>query len=289
MMTKFEHHIPIDESGRKAIDWLAQGCETISVELSRAELKAVMQKGAVWLTRQGSTQRLRRASRLLNNGDELHLYYDPQVLTQPLLSPQLIADEGDYSVWNKPTGMLCQGSKYGDHTTLYRWAETHLQPERPAFIVHRLDRATSGLILLAHNKRSAQRLSAMFEARQVDKRYRAVVNGCLQLDDQLITAPVDGKAARSRMTSLEVDKEQERSLIEVKLETGRKHQIRVHLLGLGHPILGDRLYGTGVEDGCDLQLQSYYLALMPREDAQPEQVYRLADKALLRLSLNSDR
>ncbi|MFT5721845.1 MAG: tRNA pseudouridine32 synthase/23S rRNA pseudouridine746 synthase [Motiliproteus sp.] len=280
MTPKFEQHIPIDASGRKAIEWLALSCAEVAPELSRAELKAVMQKGAVWLTRQGSTQRLRRASRLLNSGDELHLYYDPQVLNQPLLEPQLIADEGDYSVWNKPTGMLCQGSKYGDQTTLYRWAETRLQPERPAFIVHRLDRATRGLILLAHNKRSAQRLSALFETRQVDKHYRAVVKGCLQLEDALIDTPVDGKAARSRITTLAVDTARNCSLIEVKLETGRKHQIRVHLLGLGHPVLGDRFYATGVEDGCDLQLQSFFLAF-PWEEGAVE--YRLTDAQLLNL------
>lgn len=281
MTTKFECHIPINESGRKAIDWLAQACTAVASELSRAELKAVMQKGAVWLSRQGSTQRLRRASRLLNSGDELHLYYDPKVLDQPLLTPQLIADEGDYSVWNKPCGMLCQGSKYGDQTTLYRWAETQLLPERPAFIVHRLDRATRGLILLAHNKRSAQRLSALFEARQVVKHYRALVKGCLQLDDQLVDAQVDGKAARSRMTTLAVDAAHDRSLIEIKLETGRKHQIRVHLLGLGHPILGDRLYGSGLQDGCDLQLQSCYLALSDTQGGAVE--YRLEDAELLNI------
>lgn len=281
MTTKFECHIPIHEPGRKAIDWLAQRCAEVAPELSRAELKAVMQKGAVWLTRQGATQRLRRASRLLGGGDQLHLYYDPLVLEQPLLQPQLIADEGDYSVWNKPSGMLCQGSKYGDQTTLYRWAETQLLPERPAFIVHRLDRATRGLILLAHNKRSAQRLAALFESRQVDKRYRALVKGSLRLDDALVDAPVDGKAARSRMTTLAVDAERNCSLIEVRLETGRKHQIRVHLLGLGHPILGDRFYGTGAEDGCDLQLQSFSLAFPWLSGGSVE--YRLAETELLKI------
>ncbi len=245
-----------------------------------------MQKGAVWLTRQGSTQRLRRASRLLNAGDELHLYYDPQVLNQPLRAPQLIADEGDYSVWNKPCGMLCQGSKYGDHTTLYRWAEIQLAPERPAFIVHRLDRATRGLILLAHNKRTAQQLSAMFAARQVDKRYRALVKGVLQLDDRLVDTPVAGKSARSRMTTLAIDTEHNRSLIEIRLETGRKHQIRVHLLSLDHPILGDRLYGNGAEDGCDLQLQSCYLGLQfPEASGRSWLDYQLADAECLSLRL----
>ncbi|MFT6916325.1 MAG: tRNA pseudouridine32 synthase/23S rRNA pseudouridine746 synthase [Motiliproteus sp.] len=279
MTPKFEQHIPIDAPGRKAIDWLAQCCATKAPELSRAELKAVMQKGAVWLSRQGATQRLRRASRLLNSGDELHLYYDPQVLNQPLLEPQLVADMGDYSVWNKPCGMLCQGSKYGDQTTLYRWAETRLEPERPAFIIHRLDRATRGLVLLAHNKRTAQRLSALFEARQVDKYYRAIVKGALQLDDALIDTPVDGKAARSRITTLAVDLARDCSLIEVRLETGRKHQIRVHLLSLGHPVLGDRFYATGVTDGCDLQLQSFFLSFPWEQDSVVE--YRLADAQLL--------
>ncbi|MEH6472517.1 MAG: RluA family pseudouridine synthase [Halopseudomonas sp.] len=273
---KFERHLAIDQGDRKAIDWLADACE-----LSRSELKSVMQKGAVWLTRKGATQRLRRASRILNTGDELHLYYDSEVINQVSLEPLLIADEGDYSVWNKPCGMLCQGSKYGDHTTLYRWAETQLQPERPGFIVHRLDRATSGLILLAHNKRTARALSALFESRQVDKRYRAVVKGSLQLDSRLIDEAVNGKPARSRMTTLSVDSERDRSLVEVRLETGRKHQIRQHLLGLGHPILGDRLYGAGEQDGCDMQLQSCFIAFSL--DEQPLQQYRLPQHQLLAL------
>lgn len=276
MTEKFERHLQVDRVGRKAIDWLTDGCE-----LSRSELKAVMQKGALWLTRKGSTQRLRRASRLLNPGDELHLYYDAKVLQQTALEPLLIVDEGNYSVWNKPCGMLCQGSKYGDHTTLYRWAEIQLQPERPAFIVHRLDRATSGLILLAHNKRTARQLSALFESRQVDKRYRAVVKGRLELDDELIDLPVNDKPARSRVTTLKVDLQRNLSLVEVRLETGRKHQIRQHLTGLGHPLLGDRLYGTGEQDGCDLQLQSCWLAFSPDEHTEAE--YRLDDSVLLSL------
>lgn len=279
MPLQFELHIPIEQPEIKAIDWLADGCQ-----LSRAELKAAMQKGAVWLTRKGGTQRLRRASRALNVGDQLHLYYDLKVLQQTPLEPQLIADQGDYSVWNKPCGMLCQGSKYGDHTTLYRWAEIQLQPERPAFIVHRLDRATSGLIVLAHNKRSARALSAMFESRQVDKRYRAVVKGDLQLDDCLIEVAVNDKPARSRITTLSVDTVAGRTLIEVKLETGRKHQIRQHLLGLGHPIVGDRLYGTGEQDGCDLQLQSCLLGLSPDPASGLEPaIYRLDESCLLKV------
>lgn len=280
MTNKFERHQIIDQPDRKAIDWLALSVADQVEPLSKAELKAAMQKGAVWLSRGGSTQRLRRASRILNPADELHLYYDAQVLQQQPLEPQLIADEGGFSVWNKPCGMLCQGSKYGDHTTLYRWAETRLQPERPAFIVHRLDRATSGLILLAHNKRTARSLSGLFESRQVEKRYRAVVKGLLELNDELIDAPVNGKPARSRVTTLQVDTQLGLSLVEVRLETGRKHQIRQHLLGLGHAIIGDRLYGTGDSDGSDLKLQSCWLSFSAVDGASKQPLHYRVPKLL---------
>ncbi len=252
---RFEAHIDIRQGGIKAIDWLAEHCD-----LSRAELKRAMHQGAVWLTR-GATKRLRRGSKSLRYGDQLHLYYDPQILAEQPQGAELMVDEGCYSVWYKPFGMLCQGSKFGDHCTLYRWAETHLEPERTAFIVHRLDRATEGLILLAHDKRTAAGLAAQFENRQVEKRYRALVRGRLALDNQLIDEPLNGKPARSRMTTLAMDDSRDCSLVEVVLETGRKHQIRQHLAGLGHPILGDRLYGSGGSDGVDLQLQSCLLQI----------------------------
>ena len=271
---RYERHIDIREGGKKAVEWLAENCD-----LSRSELKRVMHSGAVWLTR-GTTKRLRRGSSALKYGDQLHLYYDTQVLSTQPEPAELIADEGNYSVWYKPFGMLCQGSKYGDHCTLYRWAETHMEPERSAFVVHRLDRATEGLILLAHDKTTAADLAGQFENRQVEKRYRALVRGELLLDNQLIDQPLNGKPARSRMTTLEIDQQRQCSLIEVLLETGRKHQIRQHLAGLGHPILGDRLYGAGSNDSVDLQLQSFLLKITcPNTGAL--RTFRLDDNRIL--------
>ena len=102
--------------------------------------------------------------------------YNPAVLALEPLTPSLVEDCGHFSVWNKPAGMLCQGSRWSDHTTLYRWAEIHLSPQRPSFLIHRLDRMTSGLTVLAHNKKVAAYLAAQFETGKL-VHYRVVVEG----------------------------------------------------------------------------------------------------------------
>jgi len=221
-----------------------------------------MTQGAVWLTRDGHTQRLRRAKRKLRAGDELHLYYDEDVLAETPPEPILVADVGEYSVWNKPYGLRSQGSKWGDHCTVVRWAERHLSPERPAFTVHRLDRAANGLILVAHSKSMAAALSQVFRSRKVEKRYLALVAGDMSdIPDPLrIDKAIDEKSAVSEVQFLELSDDKTQSLVEVRIETGRKHQVRRHLADLGHPVIGDRLYGSGEDDDVDLQLTAFLLA-----------------------------
>ena len=155
----FEIHLTADNVDSNAVSLLAE-----ATGLSRQHIKQVMQKGAVWLEEKktGKPRRLRRASKTLAVSDELHLYYDTQVLESIPTPPQLIADQGEYSVWYKPYGMLSQGSKWGDHCTVQRWVEQNLTPQRPAFVVHRLDRAATGLIIIAHQKRIATELAVRF-------------------------------------------------------------------------------------------------------------------------------
>ena len=265
----FEKHIVIDETSSLAVDALAE-----ATGLSKQCMKHAMKKGAVWVTpasesnkpeEEKNARRLRRAKKTLQPGDTLHLYYDEKILAEKPAEPELIADEGRYSVWYKTYGLRSQGSKWSDHRTIYRWVETHLEPERPAFSVHRLDRAATGLMIIAHKKSTAVELSRMFAKREIEKRYRVIVNGKFPDAPQpfTMTQDIDGRAAVSHATMLEYDEVLDQSLLEVNIESGRKHQIRRHLSEAGYPVVGDRLYGNTSDDGGekeDLQLTACYLA-----------------------------
>ncbi len=252
-----EVHVRIESEEDRPLELLMQ-----SAGLSKQRVKFAMAQGAVWITRGRHTQRLRRAKRALRAGDEIHLYYDANILAETPPEPELIADLGGYSVWRKPGGMRSQGTKWGDHCALVRWVERNLEPERSAFTVHRLDRAATGLILVAHSKSTAAALSALFRQREIEKHYRALVAGDFsgQPSPLRIEQPLDGKEAISIVSLLSVVEDGERSWVDVQIETGRKHQIRRHLSGLGFPIIGDRLYGAGREGGADLQLTAYLLS-----------------------------
>ena len=265
---QFELHLPVSDKDESAISLLATASD-----LSKQHIKQVMQNGAVWLTHNGSTRRLRRAKHQLQSGDELHLYYDLAIQTTEPPVPQLIADEGDYSVWYKPQGMYSQGTKWGDHCAIGRWVERHF--DRTTFTVHRLDRAATGLILLAHKKGSAAKLSALFAERRINKRYRARVKGQFPNAPQHFEQAIEGREARSHAQLIHYDTQLNCSLVEVDIETGRKHQIRRHLSSAGYPIIGDRLYGCTKEssdkEDCaeergvikeDLQLLSYQLSFI---------------------------
>jgi len=272
-MQKTEYHINIEQEKLTAIEWLAN---TMRKEtLSRNALKAVMQKGCVWIETKDAqgqqyTQRLRRAKKVLKKGDTLHCYFDEKVLATEPETATLISDEGDYSIWNKPAGMLSQGSKWGDHCTIYRWAEQHLQPERPAFIVHRLDRAASGLIILAHKKQLAAKFSEMFQQRLIKKHYHVSVKGdfsqVIPKDKNQLTVndKLDGKTAISHFSVLNYNDLDDISLLKVNIETGRKHQIRKHLSMLAYPVIGDRLYGTAIKQSGTTDLSDK----APREGLQ---------------------
>ena len=250
-MLKFEKHIVLTQA-QTALE-----CLHDNTDLSEQQLKKIMQNGAVWLENSQGISRVRRAKKNLNVTDQLHLYYNEAVQSSEPLEAKLIADEGGYTVWNKPTGMYSQGSKWGDHCTLYRYAEMNLVPQRPAFIVHRLDRAANGLILLAHKKTIAAALSAMFESRKIYKKYKARVEGVIEAIELPLEMnnKLDEKISISKIVSLNVNEADKTTDVEVEIQTGRKHQIRRHLSGLGYPIVGDRLYGEKPSD-LDLQLSA---------------------------------
>lgn len=267
MTGPLECHVTVEDTSATAVGLLGDASG-----LSKGAVKDAMAKGAVWITRRGKTQRLRRVKRQLAVGDELHLYYDSKVLSDVAAEPELVDDAGCYSVWNKPYGLRSQGSKWGDHCTVVRQAEQRL--DRSALTVHRLDRAASGLMVVAHGRRAAAALSRQFRDREVEKRYRVRVHGAFPESPVTVDTPLDDKASVSHFRR--IGTEDSTSWVEVNIETGRKHQVRRHLAGIGYPVVGDRLYGSGAEDGEDLQLTATELGFTHPETGKPV-TYRLEE------------
>ncbi|HIO92928.1 MAG TPA: RNA pseudouridine synthase [Leucothrix mucor] len=252
-----EEHISAVSDGQSAVDLL---CE--KTNLSKQRIKLAMKNGAVWIERgTQKVQRLRRAKQIIKSGEIVHIYYDEKLITTPAVASELMYDRSAYSIWYKPQGILSQGSKWGDHHTINRWAEQNLQPQRPAFIVHRLDKAACGLMILAHKKKTAAQFSNLFENRQIEKHYQVIVRGTFPKETQTITTDIDERSAISHAKLLSYNKEKNRSLVDVNIESGRKHQIRKHLQELGFPVIGDRLYGNK-DDTEDLQLASFSLSFI---------------------------
>ncbi len=223
-----------------------------------------MKKGALWIEDNKGTRRLRRADTVPPIQSILHFYYDTNVLDVSPPQPTLIADEGDYSIWHKPPDMLSQGSKWGDHCTINRWIEINepfdTKPQRNCFVVHRLDKAARGLMLIAHKKSVAAKLSGLFENRTISKCYRVIVEGEFPKEEQTLETEIDGKSAYSLAQLIEFSPEQNRSLLNVDIKTGRKHQIRIHMSRSGYPVVGDRLHGNARDDDHEeLQLAAFSL------------------------------
>ena len=218
-----------------AIELIAQ-----ATKLSKTKIKRAMTLGAVWTSKRKKITRLRRAKTHLQPGDRISIYYSEKILSFSPPEPDLINDQETYSVWNKPAGLMSSGTRFGDHCAINRVVEKLF--DRPVFLVHRLDKFANGVMVLAHTKSAAANLSKQFQQRTVQKQYRALVEG--ELTSPLtIETPLDGKEAISRITP--IDSSSGNTLVEIQIDTGRKHQIRRHMALLGNPVIGDQQYGTG--------------------------------------------
>ena len=232
------------DTERRAVDVLHEASG-----LPKTRIKEAMSKGAVWCKRGQHTQRLRRASASVSAGETLSLYYHPAILSLEPPAPTLIEDCTSYSVWYKPRGLMCSGTRFGDHHSITRCVEKYL--DRPTFLVHRLDRYTQGLLVLAHTKSCAAHISKQFAQRDVTKRYHAFVYGKLS-QATTVRNELAGKTAVSHIKPLQPGPLPDTTHVEVTIDTGRKHQIRQHLAQFNHPVVGDRQYGHDSEHNLQL-------------------------------------
>jgi tRNA pseudouridine32 synthase / 23S rRNA pseudouridine746 synthase len=185
-------------------------------------------------------------------------------------------------VINKPAGLL---SVPGRSAALQDCAlHRVIQRFSDALLVHRLDEATSGLLVFARSKTMQQAFGSAFESRQIQKTYLAWVHGILHETSGVIDAPisvdwpqrplrkidsVNGKLAVTRYQSLQINEHSTQTLCRLEPETGRTHQLRLHMQHLGHPIVGDRLYGRAEDFAVRLMLHAGELNLLHPATGQP--------------------
>ncbi len=237
----------------------------------RADVQRAIARGLVLVD-----GRPRRKSHRLAGGEQIRVRLVRLGELEAEPGPLAISYENDHLlVVSKPAGMVT-------HPTASRRTGTLVNrllgmgiplsraggEDRPG-IVHRLDAGTSGLMVVAKDDPTHAALSEMFRRHEVDRRYLALVRGKIEPDRFLIEATLQRRGARIRIgtvtgkgaaTEVEaLERPGQRTLVEARPRTGRTHQIRVHLSGIGHPVLGDRAYGGGGDDAKRLALSRPFL------------------------------
>lgn len=265
---------PEDEGAR------VDACLTKQCELSRSRIAALIMEGAMTIDGKNET----KPAVKISAGQCIELTI-PEVREVGIIAQNIPLDilyqDSDIVIVNKPCGMVVHPAAGNEDKTLVNALLYHVKDlsgiggEMRPGIVHRLDKDTSGLILIAKNDRAHAAMSEQFKSRSMEKHYRAVAFGSFREDSGLIDAPLarhpvdrkkmaivpGGKPSKTEWKVIEHLKSA--TYLDVHLLTGRTHQIRVHMQSIGHPLLGDRIYAPNIKTAVRiprLMLHAYSLA-----------------------------
>lgn len=250
----------------------------ITPDLSRSKIQNFIKSGNVKIN-----DSIKKPSYILKENDKIdfEIPEEEKLEIKPQDIPiEIVYEDENMLVVNKPSGMLTHPTTIERENTLvnallYKFNNnlSDINGEFRRGILHRLDRNTSGLLMIAKNNKAHEFLAEQIKNHTITKKYRAVVKGVIKEDEFEINSPIgrnpnqphkmmtrdDGKPSRTIVKVLERFKEY--TYVELTLITGRTHQIRVHMKSINHPVYNDTLYGAGQgKVKTDEQvLQSYYL------------------------------
>lgn len=267
--------IKVEENNMRLDKYIAEKKQ----QLSRTMIQRLIEEGDIQVNGQN-----KKMSYRLQIGDEITIVI-PEVKETTLQAQdipiEIIYEDQDIIIVNKPKGMVVHPANGNPDGTLVNAVMAICKDSlsgiggelRPG-IVHRLDKDTSGLLIVAKNDLAHIRLSEQIKDRKVEKRYIALVRGVVGENEATIDMPMgrstkdrkkmaivkDGKEAITHFKVLE--RYQKYTLLEIKIDTGRTHQIRVHMAEIGHPVVGDMVYSNGKNEfGVEGQmLHAKYLA-----------------------------
>ncbi len=260
MGSEFEFRVDVPASSLRLDAYLVRAMP----EWSRSQIQRLIRAGQVQVngqTARKSGQTLEAGERISVRAERAELRLAPEAL--PL---EVVYEDADLLVVNKPAGMVVHVGAGVSSGTLVNALLHHLGGEKELSaaggalrrgIVHRLDKMTSGLMVVAKHDRAHRHLAEQFKSRQVAKTYQALVHGRVKLDRGVAAQPVGrdpvrrvrmkagGIRPREAATEYRVLRRLGRfTFLEAHPRTGRTHQLRVHFAALGHPIVGDTLYGA---------------------------------------------
>lgn len=264
-MNKHNFIVLPEESGTRLDVLLSNFSKNNRLGFSRVFIKGLILEGAVRV----KDKALVKPHYKVKSGEDVSFNFTAKAkdtLKAEDIKLDIVYEDEDLAVINKPTGMVVHPAPGNCEHTLVNALKnifkslSDINPDRPG-IVHRLDKETSGLLVIAKNNQSHLDLARQFAEHSIKKEYLAIVKGRVEFDENVIEAPIarhetrrknmavnfsdKAKSAKTHYRTLKRCKDF--SLLELKPYTGRTHQLRVHLDFIGHPILGDDKYGKGNE------------------------------------------